>query len=606
MSAVKLSKQDKQEFAAIGAYEDGMTRVTAFKPNAGGQDKFFRTKKHQIILSGGNKAGKTYCNVMKGALRSIPEKDIHGKNTGWLLDPYIRRRIPPRKIQAWFSTYSQPVQVGTLQPEVERVFAGGKPKYIKDSHIEKGCMHWLETECARINFKWQAADVQSYTGANLDWAGLDEPHDRAIWNEAISRFAATQGYIWITMTPVINAGDADMARKMRYVRWMKEDLVDPFHRDPTLVPQLDVIYADIEENPHVNADFQLSMWAGLTEEERLIRKTGMFFDFIGESAFDADALAKLEGYLRQHLDVSRPRYGVLEYDDREKSDEWKFRFVENRNIERFDDEPGSGFIWKIWEEPIDPQLDTSPDYAIGADPAEGKRGKDYTAAYVKRCDDGRTVAALHGYVDEVELAKQLWLAGNYYCTRTGFVDDAVMGRKPAKLAVESNRQTTLAFLQTGNAELGIGKYGAENLYRQPEKAALARGLATPGKVAGWYTSAATRPMLVTGARIALTAACAAIDSGAPVTITDLGWVREAKTFILSNAGKFEAAPGFYDDRIIANSICDKVVEQVSGRKRVYGPKPEQNRPKDLWYIDEDGEYVFNPTRKKQPPQELWI
>jgi len=604
MAITQLSKQDKQEFAAIGAYEDGMTRVTAFKPNPGGQERFFTTDKHQIILAGGNKSGKTYCNVMKGALRSLPEKDIHGRNTGWLIDPFVRRRVPSRTIQAWFSTYSQPVQVGTLQPEVERIFAGGKPEYITGRHVEKGCMHWVETECAHITFRWQTAEDQSYTGANLDWAGLDEPHDRSIWNEAISRFAATEGYIWISMTPVINAGDGDMARKMRYVRWMKEDLVDPYDDDPKSRPLLDVIYVDIEENPHVNADFQLSMWAGLTPEELLIRKTGMFFDFLGESALDQEALTKLEGYLRQNLDVSRPRYGVLEYDDREHSDEWKFRFQETVAV--YDDEPSSGWIWKVWEEPVDPQLGIAPDYAIGADPAEGKRGKDYTAAYVKRCDTGRTVAALHGYVDEIQLARELWLAGNYYSTRTGYVDDAVMGRKPAKLAVESNRQTTLAFLQTGNEELGIGKYGAENLYRQPEKVALSRGLVTPGKTAGWYTSAATRPMLVTGARIALAAACAAIDADEPVPISDLGWVREAKTFILSRAGKFEAAPGFYDDRIIANAICDKVVEQVQGRKRVWAPKTTRSTPKELWYIDENNDYVFNPTRPKHDRPEVWV
>ena len=310
-------------------------------------------------------------------------------------------------------------------------------------------------------------------------------------------------------------------------------------------------------------------------------------------------------------------YGRLEYDDTEKSEEWKIRFVQTTT--EFPQDPTNGFVWKIWEEPIGPQLGMAPEYAIGADPAEGKSGKDYTSAYVKRCDTGRTVAALHGYLDEIGLARELWLAGYYYCNRTGFVDDPVMGRKPAKLAVESNRQTTLSFLQVGHEELGIGKYGTENLYRQPEKAALDRGLLTPGRQAGWYTSSGTRHFLVTSARMTLLAACAAIEAGDLCPIVDMGWVREAKTFMLSKAGKFEAAPGFYDDRIIADAIANKVVEQIQGRtQQQWAPKPKGNVPKELWYIDTDedsdsyDEYIFNPvaargrSRKSRDKKTLWI
>jgi hypothetical protein len=438
---------------------------------------------------------------------------------------------------------------------------------------------------------------------------LDEPHDRKIYYEVVSRLVKTKGRMWTMLTPVVDAKDPDIARKMRYILWMKEELVDAFERDPKSVPQVDVIYIDIDENPHLDAKFAMEMWASLSAQEKLIRKTGKFLEFLGESAFDGDMLVSLEAHLIGHPEVSQPMYGRLEYDDKETSEEWKVRFV--KTTEEFPLDPTSGFIWKIWEEPVSPQMGISPDYAIGADPAEGKKGKDYTAAYVKRCDTGRTVAALHGYVNEIDLAKELWLAGYYYCTRTGYVDDEVMGRKPAKLAVESNRQTTLSFLQVGHDDLGIGKYGNENLYRQPEKTALDRGLVTPGKQAGWYTSSGTRHFLVTSARMMLLAACAAIEDGDPCPIVDLGWVREAKTFILSSGGKYEAAPGFYDDRIIADAITNKVVEQVQNRKREWIPKKVRGVPKELWYIGEDGEYVFNPVeakgraRKGRQPQELW-
>jgi hypothetical protein len=613
----RLSKQDRQEFAEISAYGNAMNLVTAFKPNDGGQVKICSSKKHQIIGAGGNKGGKTYTGVMMGALSSIPEKDIHGKNTGYLILPesmklagYTQRRVPAHKIQAWISTYSQPVQQETVQQVVDDVFGPVGGPYLKNKYTEKGCHHWIETEIARIGFKWQTAEHASYTGANLDWVMLDEPHDRKIYYEIVSRLVKTKGRMWTMLTPVIDAKDPDIARKMRYISWMKEELVDAYDRDPKSVPQVDVIYIDIDENPHVDAEFAMEMWASLSAQEKLIRKTGRFLEFLGESAFSEDMLVTLEAYLRDNPGMSQPMCGKLEYDDRETSEEWKIRFVQT--TEEFPYDPTSGWIWRIWEEPINPQMGLSPDYAIGADPAEGKKGKDYTAAYVKRCDTGRTVAALHGYLNEIDLARELWLAGNYYCSRTGYVDDPIMGRKRAKLAVESNKQTTLAFLQTGHDELGIGKYGIENLYRQPDKVALDRGLVTPGKQPGWYTSPSSRPVLVASARMMLLAACAAIEADEPCPLVDMGWLREAKTFILSSGGKFEAAPGFFDDRIIADSITNQVVAQIQGRKRIVIPKKKRDISKELWYIDEDGEYVFNPVeakgraRKKRERKELWI
>jgi len=257
------------------------------------------------------------------------------------------------------------------------------------------------------------------------------------------------------------------------------------------------------------------------------------------------------------------------------------------------------------------------DYAIGADPAEGKRGKDYTAAYVQRCDTGRIVASLHGYIDEVELARQLWLAGYFYSTRTGFIDDEIMGRKPAKLGVEANRQTTITILQIGNPDEGIPKYEKDCIYRMPNPNDLALGKVTPGDKYGWYTSNASRPHLVTSARLSLSDACSAIDNGGDIGIVDSSWVYEGMHFILDQTGKFQAASGFYDDRIIAKAICDKVTEQVRGRQRRWKPKEERQEIKDMWYYEDDDAFkngdapIFNLAEAKRKAgqaerqKELW-
>jgi len=602
----KLNKAQRQGFAEAHAYGETMTYLSVFKPNPGGQERFFHSTKHQIIGSGGNKGGKTFSGIVKGALSSIPEKDIHNNQTGYMILPqpmkdggYTQKRVPRHKIQAFISSYSQPVQQRTVQPVVDDIFG----PYIKDKYTEKGCHHWIETDIAHIDFVWQKAEHASYTGANLDWAMLDEPHARKIYYEVASRMIKTQGRMWTMMTPVIDAKDPDVSRKMRFIKWMIEELVLPFEEDPGSVPNVDVIYIDVEENPHVNIQFALDQWASLSPEERLIRKTGKFVEFLGACAFDEQHLRTLTQYLRERPEESQPRYGYLEYDDRETSDEWVIRFVES--APSFADEPGAGWMWKIWEEPIDPLHGVAPKYAIGADVAEGKEGKDYTAVYVKRCDTGRTVAALHGYISEIDLARQLWLGGHYYCERTGFEDDEFRGRKPAKLGIENVNfgRTTLAYLQTGHEELEIPKYGVDNLYRQPSQAMLDRGKSVPGDRIGWYTSSHSRPHLVTSMRENLLASCHAIDADEPPNIVDLGWLREAKTFILDSTGKYKAAPGFYDDKLIASAICDQVVAQVRSREHTWIPRQERGRVKDLYYFEtkEDGtlgDIIFNVQEAK--------
>jgi len=95
-----LAQSAKRGFADDAALDAQLTLVDAFEPNPPGQLAAFRSEKHQVILSGGNKAGKTYCCTMKLVYRTLPERDKYGAKTGWLLDPYVRTRVPRGGIQA--------------------------------------------------------------------------------------------------------------------------------------------------------------------------------------------------------------------------------------------------------------------------------------------------------------------------------------------------------------------------------------------------------------------------------------------------------------------------------------------------------------------------
>ena len=118
--------KDVQASNAVLSKANNLTLVDVFVspmggPNVGGQEDFCRSPKHEKIVSGGNHSGKTYINVMMGALSSIPEKDKYGKNTGWAINPYQRIGIPTQQILGWFSSYSSQVQKGTIQHVVDQI-----------------------------------------------------------------------------------------------------------------------------------------------------------------------------------------------------------------------------------------------------------------------------------------------------------------------------------------------------------------------------------------------------------------------------------------------------------------------------------------------------
>ena len=559
----------------------------AFNPEPNGQDAFFHSQKHIVVLGGGNKAGKTYCGTMRVGYRTMPELDKYGNKTGWLLDPYVRSRIPDRRIVGWISTYSQGVQESTVQKMVQRIY-GEKSGNIKDHYEEGGTWFNYQTELADVFFRWITAQNNTYTGANLDFVYMDEPHPRDIFNESITRLVENKGYAWITLTPVIDSKDPDFARKMKYISWMVDDLIRPFRENPDSVPEIDVIYADIEDNSHVDSEFALRMWATLTHEERMIRKTGMFRDFIGDTAFNADMLTAVELYINEHKDECRPRYGRLDYDDSETDDEYKVNFIET--VPSFPDKPDKDYIWKIWEEPVGKLDDNTmygsrPDYVIGADPAAGKRGRDYTSAYVRRKDTGAVVAALHGYITERELAYQLWLGGQYYCSSDN---------RPALLVIEnvSYGRVTISKLVSGDYDIGLPQYDLGRLYRRPATGSLEKGMYQNSDEYGWYTSNRTRPFLIDVMRKALADCYYSINGGGQCLIPDLGWIKESKTFILHENGKYEAAPTFYDDRLFGLALADIGTGRYSD-KVVFMPPPEHGVDGDATFYMKNGRPTLN-------------
>ena len=563
------------------------------------QEPFFKSKKPQIILAGGNKSGKSYCGIIKAAYRSLPEYDKNGQRTGYLLDPYKRIRIPKRRIQGWVSTYSQATQRETLQPTIDQVF---KPYIVQGPKIEGNTWMEFSTELADIHFKWQTQGALSYTGANLDWIFMDEPHDRSVYNELIGRTLKTKGDMWICLTPVIDVKDPDYATKMRYIGWMADEIIAKID----YLPNVEIIYVDTESNPHIDMDFFTKQLMAMTPDERRIRKTGQFLIILGQTLFDEEKIRETIIYMNKNPEQVIPEYGRLIYDDKAR-DEYVVVWDTQDRVTDFPEKPKpkDGWIWKVWEHPIAFDSPYRPEYIIGCDPAQAKGG-DHAAAYVKRRDNGNTVAALHGHCAEEngDLARQLWLGGMYYGQPNEYEEIV-----PAKLAVEvvNSGKTTISYLVYGHSELGIPKYGLSRMYHRPAKEDMIIGRTNRTDNVGWYTDRSTRPYLLAAMGELFEAQYSAIQSQEQLPMPDIGWWKELQTFILSPQGKYEAAAGSFDDRLFASAIADMVIKQGSSRLGLYDNKPKVDNSMPFTY--NNGNIILNSDffkKQPEPKKRTWV
>ena len=556
-----------QELAALNSImESGVTDVSQFVPNDGGQQRFIETLAHEIIFAGANSCGKTYSGLIKCAHHILPEKDVDGKNTGFTIHPHRRIRLKPNGIEGWVSSWSEKTQRSNMKPLIDRILG----PYEIDKKVVGGVRQESHFETGRIIYKWQTQNVSGYTGDKMDFIHMDEPHRPVLYNEALARLPARRGTMWTTATFV--AGDHYSDTQLADVIWMQETYVSPFLRSPeAFLPFTEVIFASTAENKgYIDIDFIEKLFARMSQDERTTRLTGHIISHFGQCLFDEDRLISLIDYLQTHPEQSTPRYCELEYENGEVIPVDVVR-------DSFPEKPKGEYIVKIWQMPLDRSGLLTPKYYIGVDAAEGKRSGDYTAVSIIRGDTGEEVAALHGHISEVELAKQLWLLGTLYRD----AED-----KLPFLGIEVNNigKTTCSYLLTGNRELGIPKYGASRLYRRPRPGDLERGVAFIGTEPGWLTTARSRHYLLTAMRRIVIEACDSVERQDYSTIKDLGLLAEARWFVLSSNGKYEAKGSIsHDDRLFARAIAEMVKDQYGGKKRPVEGLEEAS--KDFYTVD---------------------
>ena len=193
-----------------------------------------------------------------------------------------------------------------------------------------------------------------------------------------------------------------------------------------------------------------------------------------------------------------------------------------------------------WEEP----------YVIGADVSLGV-GQDYSAAVVMNNKYEIVAAYRNNRIDPSLWGELLFYLGRYY--------------NNAFLAVESNSMG-IATLQK------LDSMGYVNLYRQTKVANVSN---EEGERLGFRTTSATKPAIIGNLKNLI--------ENEDILIPSAQIIQELKDYISTDTGKTEAAPGCYDDSVIALSICAEVLRthwdrlqtnNVSWKQRVSDLRPD--------------------------------
>ena len=169
-----------------------------------------------------------------------------------------------------------------------------------------------------------------------------------------------------------------------------------------------------------------------------------------------------------------------------------------------------------WEDP----------YVIGADVSLGV-GQDYSAAVVMNTRYEIVAHYRNNRIDPAQWGELLFYLGRYY--------------NNAFLAVESNSMG-IATLQ----KLDSMEYA--NLYRQTKVANVSN---EEGERLGFRTTSATKPAIIGNLKNLI--------ENEEIMIPSPQIIQELKDYIATDTGKTEAAPGCYDDSVIALSICAEVL-----------------------------------------------
>jgi len=194
---------------------------------------------------------------------------------------------------------------------------------------------------------------------------------------------------------------------------------------------------------------------------------------------------------------------------------------------------------KVWDVP---RVGTT--YVIGADPAGGDEGGDFSAAYIVNAQTGEVVAGVHGRIDPDAFAGLLATLGDIYAG--------------ALLVVERNNHGYAVHNALRN------QYNYGNVFKFKKDKAMMEG----DNKEGMITNSKTKPIMETNLQVRIR------DHN--LGVKDIDFVFEAQSYVREN-GKTGAQEGGHDDRVSALMLAIVAIEIGSSKRgRQMGPRVVNN------------------------------
>lgn len=220
--------------------------VLSYNPNSPVHQQFHESAKVGRILRGGNRSGKSVAGSVESVWRSTgrhPFYKTHDVPTRGrivtvdrdagieqIIKPLLRQWIPPSELvnSSWEDSYSNARKTLT--------FRNG----------------------STIELKTHQQETESFAGVPLHWCWFDEEPPKAIFQECRLRLVDYNGVWYMTMTPVEGQD------------WIFDRFIAVSNKN------VDMFEVDIEDNPHLNKQALALLDEDLDEDERKVRRQGIF------------------------------------------------------------------------------------------------------------------------------------------------------------------------------------------------------------------------------------------------------------------------------------------------------------------------------------------
>jgi len=220
--------------------------VLSYVPNSPVHEAFHKSTKIGRVLIGGNRSGKSVAGTVESVGRSTGKHPYQVTH-----DVPTRGRIVTVDKDAGVNQIILPLLKQWI-PVSERINGSWEDSYSISNKV------FTFRNGSTIEIKTHQQEVESFAGIPLHWCWFDEEPPKAIFNECRLRLIDYNGCWYMTMTPV--AGQD----------WIFDRFIN------TAQKNVEMFEVDITDNPHLNKKALELLDDDLDEDEKKVRRQGLF------------------------------------------------------------------------------------------------------------------------------------------------------------------------------------------------------------------------------------------------------------------------------------------------------------------------------------------